>query len=175
MYLYICEGYKTRGTTEELVQQSLERFIKETGMDLCGRSRDILRTGKGKPYFKELPVSFSVSHTANTWVCIMDAGTDQIGVDIQNIREYNFGKIAGRYYTAAEQQYTEENGSDGFFEIWTRKEAYAKYTGMGLGSYLAEIDTLESREPVFIDLEISDSIKGACCVKEKGQLWTRRI
>ena len=66
MYLFICENYKDRGKTDELVRAALEAFIAETGFDPGGSSREILRTEKGKPYFAELPVEFSVSHTGDT-------------------------------------------------------------------------------------------------------------
>lgn len=175
MYLFICENYKDKGTTDELVNIALEAFIAETGFETGGRSREILRTEKGKPYFAELPVAFSVSHTGNLWVCLMTAGNDPVGVDIQTARDYSFEKIASRYYTEAEQQLVSENGADAFFRIWTRKEAYAKYTGMGLGSYLGSVSCIENKEVEFTELKIKDGINGACCIKEKKELWIRRI
>lgn len=175
MYLYICEGYKEKGSTEELVRKSLALFVREKGLDIGKSSGEILRTEKGKPYFKEIPVSFSVSHTGDTWVCLMTDGNDPVGVDIQTIKTYSYEKIAGKYYTEAEQEYCKDNGADGFFKIWTRKEAYAKYTGLGIGKYLAETDTLNNSRVTFTEIEAGDSIRGACCTKWKGQLWIRKI
>ena len=175
MYLFICENYKDRGTTDELVDISLEAFIAESGFDADGSSREILRTEKGKPYFKELPVQFSVSHTGDVWVCLMTAGDKPVGVDIQAVRDYSYEKIAARYYTQAEQRLVREHGADEFFRIWTCKEAYAKYTGRGLGSYLKDASTIYNKEVEFAEIKISDGIKGACCIKEKKDLWVRMI
>ena len=173
MYLYICEGYKERGSTEELIRIALDMFLEETGT--AGHDTEIARTEKGKPYFTNLPVQFSVSHTGNVWACLMTAGTDPVGLDIQQVREYNFGRIAAKYYTESEQQHISDKGAEGFFGIWTRKEAFAKYTGQGIGRYLAEKDTMNSREPVFKNLDIADGIECACCGNKEGNIWIRKI
>ena len=175
MYLYICEGYKDKGSTEELLVKALETFAEETGNSFGGFSREILRTEKGKPYFSDIPVQFSVSHTGDIWACIMAAGSEPVGLDIQTIRDYSYAKIADRYYTESEHEYLREKGQDGFFEIWTRKEAYAKYTGKGIGSYLAEFDTLNSNECIFREVNVAEGIQGACCSNKEGILWIRRI
>lgn len=207
MYLFVCEEYggiKTgREKTEELILKSLNSYMQESDFYVDGgasaksagmtdddglnngngrlpESLKILRTEKGKPYFDGIPVEFSVSHTDDVWVCLMSVGNEPVGIDIQQVKPYSYDKIAARYYTKEEQEYLEQNGEDGFFRIWTRKEAYAKYTGRGLGRYLAVIDTLtnnagNTENVLFIDIELKEGIKGACCVKDKGDIWIRKI
>jgi len=175
MYLFICENYKDRGSTEELLQKVLEAFICETALDIGDISREISRTEKGKPYFAEIPVEFSVSHTADIWVCLMMEGDSPVGVDIQQVKEYRYEKIAEKYYTEQEKQQVRTHGADAFFRIWTCKEAYAKYTGRGIGRYLKETDTIDNKEVVFTEFEIRDGIKGACCMEEKKDLWIIRV
>lgn len=194
MYLYVHEEYKNRPgrrlETEELILRAVKSYMTETGQEACGLSWEILRSPKGKPYFAQLPIEFSVSHTENLWVCLMAKGIGAVGVDIQTIKPYSYEKIAAGYYTRQEQDYVARHGKEGFFRIWVRKEAYAKYTGRGLGKYLAEIPTMtdedllscadnaaagESESPVFIDIDIRDGVKGACCVKEKENIWIRKI
>ena len=179
MYLYVFEGFRggpdRKEQTETLVIKATEAFAAENGLVLDGMSREILRTDKGKPYFREIPVRFSVSHTGDLWVCLISDGSDPVGVDIQMIRETRQEKVADRYFTADEKEYLQCHGTDGFFRIWTRKEAYAKYTGIGLTKELAEISTLNNSEVEFVDFDIRAGVKGACCVKEKGDLCLRTI
>ena len=221
MYLFVCENYKCidaefgtgsggngsgsdgRAVTNQLIRKSLQEFLRKNAVTTAVRDSgfapgkvevgdiEICRTEKGKPYLPEIPVEFSVSHTGDLWVCLMSEGNGPVGVDIQQVKPYSYEKIAARYYTENEQGYVAQNGADGFFEIWTRKEAYAKYTGQGIGKYLAEINTLaETGIPVsggngccaatgcgdlanvsaenadcenikFVNFEIKDGIKGA--------------
>ena len=179
MYLYVYEGFRggsdRQHQTEELVAKAVEAFDAETGLSLGDMSREILRAEKGKPYFKELPLQFSVSHTDDLWVCLISASTESLGVDVQQIKETRQDKIAERYFTDDEKEYLKEKGESVFFEIWTRKEAYAKYTGRGLSKELAEISTLKNDEVKFIDFDIRAGVKGSCCVKEKGELCIRMI
>lgn len=179
MYLYVYEGFRggpdRRVQTEALVIKAVEAFAAENGLVLDGMSREILRTDKGKPYFREIPVRFSVSHTGDLWVCLISGGTEPVGVDIQMIRETRQEKVADRYFTADEKEHLQRHGTDGFFKIWTRKEAYAKYTGRGLTKELAEISTLSNSEVEFVDFDIRAGVKGSCCVKEKGDLCLRTI
>ncbi len=179
MYLYVYEGFSggqyRQLRTEELVLQAACAFAEETGLEIGNMSREIYRTEKGKPYFKELQVQFSVSHTDDLWVCLISGGTDPVGVDIQKIKETRQDRVAERYFTDDEKAYMKEKGKGAFFEIWTRKEAYAKYTGKGLTKDLAEISTLNNNEVEFADFDIRAGVKGSCCVREKGDLCLRMI
>ena len=179
MYLYVYEGFcggpDRQQQTEELVVKAAEMFAEATGLELGDMSREILRAEKGKPYFKELPLQFSVSHTEDLWVCLISDGTEPVGVDIQQIKETRQDRVSERYFTDDEKVYLKENSRNTFFEIWTRKEAYAKYTGRGLTKELKKVSTLNNDEVEFIDFDIRAGVKGSCCVKEKGDLCLRTI
>lgn len=179
MYLFIYEGFSGGPDrsirTEELVLRAVVAYAEEMNIALEGMSREIERTEKGKPYFKELPLSFSVSHTDDLWVCLISEGTAPVGVDIQKIKSTRQDKIADRYFTDDEKDKFINEDKDFFFKIWTRKEAYAKYTGKGLTKELSKISTLNNSEVSFIDFDIRAGIKGSCCVKEEGDLCIRMI
>lgn len=179
MYLYVYEGFRggpdRKKRTEELIMKAIEQFAVETGASYEKMSREIYRTEKGKPYFNEIPVEFSVSHTEDMWVCLISEDKYPVGVDIQKIKELKQKRVAGRYFTDDEKSYMQENGDSAFFRIWTRKEAYAKFTGRGLTKELKEISTLNNREVEFVDFDLKAGIKGSCCVKEKGDLCLRTI
>ncbi len=105
------------------------RMIKLCASDLCGAEDPvILKNEYGKPYFRDLAVKFSVSHSGDR--IILAASDKEIGADIQKKNAHSV-RIAKRFFTEKECEYVGED-SDRFFEIWTKKEAYAKWHGAGL-------------------------------------------
>jgi 4'-phosphopantetheinyl transferase len=79
---------------------------------------------------------FNLSHSAGLVVYAI-AKERNLGIDVEHIRPESAGEdIAKRYFSAREvsdlQTLPPEARVDGFFNCWTRKEAYLKATGMGL-------------------------------------------
>ena len=123
-----------------------ERFFKSL-IDNLGPVR---KGPHGKPYFTEAGLAgifFSLSYTQEDEIlCLSDC---EVGVDCEStIARPGIGKrykaIASRYFTEDEQAYVESGGTEyclktadicdavqRFFVVWTRKEAYMKYTGNG--------------------------------------------
>ena len=52
-------------------------------------------------------------------------------MDLQENRLCRQDAIAARYFTDAEAEYVKQDGISGFYRIWTRREALAKFTGLG--------------------------------------------
>lgn len=112
----------------------------------------IVKTDKGRPYFKDLPtVDFSLSHTEDLAVCALqkcENGTQpRIGVDAEICTHFSDAKITSfslRFFGKHEQQHIARAADPkaAFTEIFVRKEAYAKYCGNGLGAHLTETDTM---------------------------------
>ena len=91
----------------------------------------------GKPYFPSHPhVHFSVSHTGGIWVCAF--ADREVGCDVQDHRDHDdpdrLARIAARWFSDGECRYFDEHGREPaeFYRIWSRKEAYVKYTGDGI-------------------------------------------
>lgn len=95
----------------------------------------ILFTQKGKPYFENNPVYFSVSHSGDLIVCALNE--TKIGIDVEEITEFN-PKLIDRICSSTEKEYIGASKSK-FFEIWTAKEAYSKILGEGLSIGLKNI------------------------------------
>ena len=79
---------------------------------------------------------FNLSHSANLVVYAI-ARERNLGIDVEHVRPDSAGDdIAQRYFSAREvkdlRTLPPENRVEGFFNCWTRKEAYLKATGMGL-------------------------------------------
>lgn len=112
-------------------------------------------TGHGKPYFAgRRDIHFSLSHTQGAVMCSVSGA--ETGCDIDSIRNRSsLYSVARRAFTPRELAFcmrTPTLGEDlefyngicidpeAFCHIWTRKEAYAKYTGEGLAEIMAGFD-----------------------------------
>ncbi len=102
----------------------------------------------GKPFFEHRMCDFSITHTQNHVFCALISGGNRplrIGVDAEDIDRpdlSNTNEMAARWFTENEQNAFLVNPTkESFLRIWTRKEAYCKYTGEGLRA-LAKIDTV---------------------------------
>ena len=88
------------------------------------------RTFSGKPYLPAGPY-LSVSHTRGAAACAV--GTSPVGVDIETMRRIT-EHLIHRVCSDAEAAWVSksENPEAAFLTLWTLKEAYMKYLGLGL-------------------------------------------
>lgn len=107
-----------------------------------------------KPYLKNVEnLHFNLSHTKGA--VLLGISSAPIGVDIELNRDPAFD-IMEHYFHEDEVHYvtsvsSEQIRSNFFFNVWTRKEAFIKYTGNGLSDNLKEINTQSiSLQPNFI-------------------------
>ena len=104
---------------------------KEFGIDINQIS--IVNDDLGKPYIEEHEnIFFNISHTHN--VIAIAFSDNRVGVDIEKETE-NGLEIAKRFFTDKENDYIAHMSADpmkAFLEIWTKKEAFIKYLGLGL-------------------------------------------
>lgn len=96
---------------------------------------------QGKPYFREIPLFFSLSHSGEYVLCAVSCR--EIGADIQKLQPAEVWKLAKRFYAeseclALEQCISEEERRRLFFALWSRKEAYGKLMGTGVAAVLGE-------------------------------------
>ena len=171
--IYLYDGYFEKGDAGwDMVRWAAAQYGAELGLPYDFASAEIQRTDKGKPFFVDIPVEFSLSHSGVMWMCLF--GDKPCGLDLQVVEpKRDYEPIVRRRYTAEEQHYVELWGREGFYEIWVRKEAFGKCTGMGIFSdmpsmvddktdlkkVLAWEDLLYTMEA----LEISPEMKCAVC------------
>lgn len=126
-------------------------------LELVARPRElVMEYGKnGKPYLKDLPFFFNLSHSGEYVFCVLS--DREVGADIQLCNSVDYGRLTGRFFSAGEQRAlescVEENEHQQlFFRLWTRKEAYGKLTGAGLvevvGKNLLSGDDAETDLPL---------------------------
>jgi len=93
--------------------------------------------GNGKPYFREYPFYFNLSHSGDYVLCALSGR--EIGADIQEHRKCDSRRLAERFFSGREMEALENyerehpEGKDAlFFRLWARKEAYGKLSGGGI-------------------------------------------
>ena len=97
---------------------------------------------KGKPSTPGGP-PFNLAHSDGTLLfAISTAG--EVGVDLEHIRTIDYRSLSQRYFSGNESTrlmaLPEDQRARGFFSCWTRKEAYLKAIGVGIGYGLDTFD-----------------------------------
>ena len=94
---------------------------------------------QGKPYLIDYPgIYFSLSHSGN--MAVLAISDREVGIDVQERRGYQ-EKVMKRFYHESEIAVIEAISDSAekancFYQMWTAKEAYIKFTGKGMGQDL---------------------------------------
>ena len=125
---------------------------------------------RGKPAL-ELPwsesaIRFNVSNSDD--VALLAVAIDrELGVDIEHLREpRDFDSLAAQFFAASEvtqlRSLPREQRLEGFFRLWTRKEAVLKAVGTGLAFPLDKIVvTLDANEAARVVAYDDDPVAGS--------------
>ena len=149
----------------------------------------------GKPALKEHDLEFNLSHSGD-FALVAVTRNHNIGVDVERIRaDMHLERLAERFFSPSEVSelaaLPPEQKVLGFFNCWTRKEAYIKAQGLGLSLPLYSFDvSLTPLEPVLIratrpdhreagrwsllSLEVDPGFAGALAIAEQDldfRLW----
>lgn len=132
-----------RGWLRELLSQRLERPPRDIRYS---------RNRFGKPSLLEGELSFNLSKSAGKALCVVASGLE-LGCDLE-LRNPGLATpdVAERFFSPLEQSWLSSLPADrwveGFFNCWTRKEAYIKARGFGLSYPLDAFDvSLAPEEP----------------------------
>ena len=147
------EGY----ATEQYIQKAADEYYK-SGKSALLRQKNIsaglfavARTEQGKPYFPNCrEIGISVSHSGKYVICALAEGN--IGADIQERKPLanesdevyiqRLCRIADRFFHPAEAEWVKAKPLTRFYEIFTAKECYVKYTGTGFDETLDQNSVL---------------------------------
>ena len=113
-----------------------DMYLEATGQPLP----EIAVTDRGKPYFKNTPWHFSISHTKNHVFCVLSERC--VGIDAEEVDRKADLRLADKILSAKEKQRYEAAGDKrvALLRLWVLKEAYAKRSGRGFGDYLYETE-----------------------------------
>ncbi len=120
----------------------------------------------GKPALHDHKLEFNLSHSGDFALAAVTSER-KVGVDIERIRsDMELESIASRYFSQSEVSellaLTSEQRIPGFFNCWTRKEAYIKAQGLGLSLPLESFDvSLTPNEPAILQATRPDPQEAA--------------
>ncbi len=100
----------------------------------------IIMKEHGKPDFKNTKYHFNISHSKD--MCVMSISDEEIGADvqyIQNFEEERLDRLTKRIYNDNDYNFFNTDDNTTFTQIWTIKEAYLKYIGLGLVKNIHDI------------------------------------
>ena len=115
-------------------------FVKKLAAEKYNNT-EIVKTKKGKPYFKYIPdLFFNVSNKDSLTVIAMS--DSEVGVDVERVKKATL-KVIKRFLKEEADYITECDSDYRFFVIWTKKEAYLKCKGTGLSGGLNSVNVLK--------------------------------
>ena len=116
-----------------LLGHLLSRYTIIQEYALTNKEIQIRRHAYGKPYIKDYSqIHYNISHSGE-WV-VVAIGKSPIGIDVENRRE-DWDLIGERVFSESEK-YWSQNSYKRKAILWTIKEAYVKYLGIGLSKSL---------------------------------------
>lgn len=166
MELYFFDITKVEERNKENLPQSVldhctkkESFLAADALIRMG-VENLHYNDKKKPLADNCYVS--ISHSGNlVAVCKSDK---PIGVDIEKIDyDRDVKKIAERFYHGEELDVFRKNPTPNiFFEIWTKKEAYSKIGGEGVGEVFKGFDVFSLDDYTFETENINGYMLSVC-------------
>lgn len=121
---------KIRGLLSEL----LVRLVLDLYYGIHNHQIHIIINSFGKPFLKNLPLHFNVSHSGKWIVAAVD--DQSVGIDIEKIEPIDYQKISRFFFSNEEYTFIMDQQKQdqlmSFYSIWTGKESYLKATGQGL-------------------------------------------
>ncbi len=140
--IFWCE-WDGETDSHELLRQAVGKYLHKDFQTL-----QVVRKENEKPALRDFPqINFSISHSENIWSCAV--GDCKVGLDLQRRYEKDGERLARRFFHPEEISWMEINGFGEFSRIWTYKESYVKYTGVGLRrglDYFSVIPGLQAGE-----------------------------
>lgn len=165
-----------KGAALDLTADRLLRYALYTQFGIRPKPDDWAVAPLGKPYLRDFPeVFFSLSHSHG--MALAAVHNLEVGADIERIRPVDVA-VARRIMSQTEYEYFEKSRDklEAFFNVWTLKESYLKFTGQGISVPLKEITVLPSENGITTNTQdcafrLFDSLpsfKAAVCHKGGG-------
>ena len=118
--------YISKLSTKELLNKALEIY---------NINSEIIYNEYGKPYLKNNEIYFNLSNSHDYSVCVVS--NSEVGIDIEKITFKP--SIIDKICTEDEKLLIKN--ADDFTKIWTKKESFVKYLGVGLSYGLKNVNT----------------------------------
>ena len=131
--LFELQRFHPARRAQSILAEALLRAMLAGEFGIHPAEAGLFRDENGRPHSPLCRIS--IAHTRGAVAAAISPET--IGVDIERLRPPRLHAARG-FFTPGELALANEH----FWEIWTRKEAYAKAEGTGLTRELGQMDTL---------------------------------
>ena len=127
------QGLSGHVAGRQLLEEMYRSFTGKSMPPICVHER-------GKPYFAEGDLHFSISHTKRRVFCVLS--TVPVGLDAEELDRDIDLRLQDKILSPAEKERFEkaEDKRDALLRLWVLKEASAKLMGEGLRGYPNETD-----------------------------------
>jgi len=125
-----------------LISHVMLRCLLAERLDRSVASLNFIYGNRDKPLLVDAAIHFNLSHGEG--ISIIGISDQQIGVDVEPIdRKADHEALTERFFSDAEKSWIEaqQHKERAFFEIWTRKEAVLKASGLGISTNLSALNT----------------------------------
>jgi 4'-phosphopantetheinyl transferase len=134
-----------------IVSRGTQRIILGWYLNTPSQQLEFVLGDNKKPYLFSKNgnlLHYNLSHSGD-WI-ILAIATSQVGTDVEFVDEsFKFQDILPDNFSMDEAAYIkQENSTERFFTLWTRKEAILKATGQGLGEHLQITPALNGEHPL---------------------------
>jgi len=128
--------------TRGVLRTVLAAYLSTDPKTVLLQSSNNNKPSVGVPH--ESDIRFNVAHSGEVALLAFARGRE-VGVDVEAVRrDLNVDAIASRFFSPHEQKQlaavAPDDKVEAFFRCWTRKEAYIKAKGTGLGLPLDQFD-----------------------------------
>lgn len=155
----------------QLAWDSLQELTGKSRRQLEQSGVSLGKLESGKPVWKGIEAGVSISHTGT--VAVAASAFWEIGIDLELAERENL-RVAARMLSRSEQdwmnQQRQAGRKDAFSCLWTLREGYAKWTGLGLaGIQNLDISQEISAPGTVCPLEFSFGESGVVCSDPRCQ------
>lgn len=151
MILFFAKGQTNSDKFIKYCYNYYRDIMSKYGNDLP-KKVEIIRKNNSKPCFDTEKVYFNLSHSNG--VMMLGISHAQIGVDIEKIRPIDYKKFT----------FIEADDEQMFFEKWTERESYLKFTGQGLSNLKCDIPF----DAHFEHFPVYDDFHACVCAEEQS-------
>lgn len=96
----------------------------------------------GKPCFSAAPqLHFNITHSGAYWMCAFSR--QPVGLDLQQHQDSPREKLSRRFFHPREDAYLSQEGYLPFFDLWSAKESYVKFSGRGITGELEDFSVVD--------------------------------
>ncbi|MDE6061005.1 MAG: hypothetical protein K2G31_06015 [Clostridia bacterium] len=151
MILFFARG---EVDSDKFVKHCYAHYRDIIGDDELPKRVEVLREDGKKPRFDTDLAHFNLSHSHG--VVMLGISHAPIGVDIEKIREVDFSKFP----------FISADSEEEFFEKWTERESYVKFTGEGISAIRHDIPI----DAHFEHFPVYDGYHACVCAEEQNIL-----